>query len=1320
MKSRRSLLCKTLRLCPVLPGLLLVILLLGGHDPAMAQLVRVNNTTLKLPSTPPPLAGYTTVNALGGLTFSSPIYTTTIPGDSTRLFVVERGGTVQMVTNLGGTPVKTLFLSLAAVAGVSGFTMEKENGLLGLAFHPDHLSNGEFFIFYSFLSGGIRQRVARMKVRADNPFLADTASLQPLITQLDQAGNHNGGTLAFGPDGCLYVSLGDEGSANDVYDNARRINKDFFGAILRLDVDQRPGSLAPNPHPSVHPGTYAIPPDNPFVGATSWHGQAVTPSTVRTEIWATGLRNPFRFSFDAPTGRLFCGDVGQDRFEEVDIIVAGGDYGWSWREGRSAFTSGPAPKTPPVTGFTPVEPIFDYARTGTVYGRSVTGGVVYRGRQMPELVGDYVFADFASGQVVALRQNGGVWEPRVLAVDAGIVGFGHHPVTGEVIFCDLTGGQVKKLNYLPDGVTAPATLSATGAFSNIVTLAPAAGVVPYEVNAPFWSDHAFKSRWFALRTATTMFGFQTEGKWTLPTGAVWIKHFEVEAIPGNPATRRRIETRFLVKTASDVYGLTYRWREDQSNADLVPPGGLDDPIPGSSPARVWRFPARGECQTCHTPQGGHALSFNTAQLNRTSPVPGHGNQLHALAKAGYLSVKTLPPPGALPALAALDDTRHSIDFRARSYLSANCSPCHQLGTGLPSSFDARHDVPLNLTGLVDAVPTNPGTDPANRLIAPGDTAHSVLLHRVMGTGGFFRMPPLGSNVIDNEGVALLTSWIQGGLTGSLSITSQPADLDINETGTAVFNVAASGAGTLRYQWRKDRVDLPGETGDTLTLASVRPEDVAGYDVVVQDDNGSLVSRGALLRIVVRAPTVTNDPPPDTSAVCAPFHWQLTSDEPSAVFTVQGLPLGLRYDAASRAIVGVLNQVGPHTVTITARTVAGVGLPRSYTFSMIPLPLGGGRGASYAGLVERSPTLNQNLGGRLLLTISSTGATTGTLALGALSIVVKGQLSVSTAGAVTLSTSLARAGKTPLALNLNLDPATGAMTGTVADGPSSTAIEGRAFLDATSLSEEAKTALVTRALQTHLLIPPEASGDLSKPQGTGYLRWAGTRTLTFNAAGRLADGTAATLSLSALDPHLTACLKLYGGKGILLGRLAGSPVNAVTLPAGNAVSGSLRWVKLGAINTTDRLYVPAGFDLELACATILDATFTPARNRLGAPDAADNARLVFRHAGLADSGAGTEVDQLLRLDAAGRVYLGGSAQPVGLTLTHVQRTGEFSGTFRLPGGAALRMGAFRGLITPDPANPAVGIGRGYFTLPATSSTTSPIQSGSVEFLTAPPP
>jgi glucose/arabinose dehydrogenase len=1317
MKTRRILPCLLLRLCLGLPG---VLLLFGGHDPARAQLVRVNNTTLRLPSTPPPLAGYTTVNALGSLTFSSPVCTTTIPGDNTRLFVVERGGTVQMVTGLGGTPVKTPFLNLASVAGVSGFTMEKENGLLGLAFHPDHLNNGEFFIFYSFLSGGLRQRVARMKVRTDNPYLADTASLQPLITQLDQAGNHNGGTVAFGPDGYLYVSLGDEGSANDVYDNARHINKDFFGAILRLDVDRRPGSLPPSPHASVHPGAYAIPPDNPFVGATSWHGQAVNTSAVRTEIWATGLRNPFRFSFDAPTGRLFCGDVGQDRFEEVDIIVAGADYGWSWREGRSAFTSGPVPKTPPVTGFTPVEPIFDYARTGTVYGRSVTGGVVYRGRQMPELVGDYVFADFASGQIVALRQNGATWDPRVLAVDAGIVGFGHHPVSGEVIFCDLTGGQVKKLSYLPDGVTAPATLAATGAFSNVATLTPAAGVVPYEVNAPFWSDHAFKSRWFALRTATMMFGFQAEGKWTLPTGAVWIKHFEVESIPGNPATRRRIETRFLVKTASDVYGLTYRWREDQSNADLVPPGGLDDPIPGSSPARVWRFPARGECQTCHTPQGGFALGFNTAQLNRTSPVPGHGNQLHSLAKAGYLTVKTLPPPGALPALAALDDTRHSIDFRARSYLSANCSPCHQLGTGLPSSFDARHDVPLNLTGLVDALPTNPGTDPANRLIAPGDTDHSVLLHRVMGTGGFFRMPPIGSNVIDSGGAALLTSWIQGGLTSSLSITTQPADLDINETGTAVFNVAATGSGTLRYQWRKDRADIPGETGDTLTIANVRPEDAAGYDVVVQDANGSLVSRGALLRIVVRAPTVTNGPPPEISAVCAPFHWQLTSDEPSAVFTVQGLPLGLRYDSASRAIVGVLNQAGPHTLTISARTVAGVGLPRSYTFSLIPLPLGGGRGASYGGLVERSAVLNQNLGGRLLLTISSTGMATGTLALGPLSIVVKGQVSVSTLGAVTLSTSLARVGKTPLALSLNLDPATGSMTGTVADGPSSAAIDGRAFIDAASLSEEVKAALVTRALQTHLLIPPEASGDLSKPQGAGYLRWSGTRTLTFNAAGRMADGSTATLSLSALDPHLTAYLKLYGGKGILLGRLAGPPVNALTLPAGTPAAGNLRWIKQAAINTTDRLYVPAGFDMTLTSATILDNTFAPARNRLGVLDAADNARLLFLHAGLVDSGAGTEVDQVLRLDAAGRAYLGTTAPPVGLTLTHIQRTGEFSGTFRLPGGAALRTGTFRGLIMPDPSNPAVGIGRGYFTLPATSSTTSPILSGSVEFLMGPVP
>ena len=243
------------------------------------------NNTLNLPADLPAATGYATENALGILTFNAPIAVVAPPGETNRLFVVERGGKIQMVTNLNDTPTKQTFLDLTAFLTATGggaLSTSGEQGLLGMAFHPNFAQNGLFYITYDVTinEGGTNKtfdRVARFGVSQSPPFLADTSTHQALISQLDEADNHNGGDLHFGADGYLYISVGDEGGANDSFDNARYINKDFFSAILRIDVDNKAGSLAPNSHsqnsttyPSaVHAGTYRIPPDNPFVGATS-------------------------------------------------------------------------------------------------------------------------------------------------------------------------------------------------------------------------------------------------------------------------------------------------------------------------------------------------------------------------------------------------------------------------------------------------------------------------------------------------------------------------------------------------------------------------------------------------------------------------------------------------------------------------------------------------------------------------------------------------------------------------------------------------------------------------------------------------------------------------------------------------------------------------------------------------------------------------------------------------------------------------------------------------------------------------------------------
>lgn len=777
-----------------------LLFLLAAVAVSRAQLVRQPNTTLNLPASLPAPTGYVFENAIGTTIFNRPIALRTLPGVTNVLFVVERGGTIQRV-NLD-TNTKSTFLDLATYLTGQGTPVNtsSESGLLSMAFHPNYQQNGLFFVFYSFNSttatgSQLHQRVARLQATGTpgNYHAAVTvnaATHTPLITQRDEAGNHNGGDLHFGADGYLYISAGDEGAQYDGSDNARRINKDFLGGIMRIDVDLKPGSLAPNPHtqanstayPSaVSAGTYTIPPDNPYIGLTTWNGFTFAANTVRTEWWSHGYRNPWRISFDAPTGRLFVADVGQDNWEEISIVTRGVNGGWSWREGAQNHTPLVAPATAP-SGWTSLAPIYDYPHSGTTSpvatqfrGNSVTGGVIYRGTRLPELTGSYVFADYVSGRVWSLRDTGAArWTPALLIDDEDnrIASFGQDPRNGDVLYCYLSSsnGQVRRLvRTVAGGTPPPATLSATGAFSSLANLTPNSGIVAYEPNVSFWSDHAQKRRWFSIPALASQMTYAADGPWTFPAGQVWIKHFDMEMERGNAATKRRLETRFLVKNAAGAYGLTYKWRADGTEADLVNEGGLDEVLSimdnGTPVNQTWRYPSRADCMTCHTPQTGFALSFNTRQLNRGALFGAvTQNQITAFSDAGYFTAAA----GAvnhLPALAASSDTTASLEWRVRSYLEVNCVQCHQPGIG-SSLWDARSATPTDLAGLINGALVNNGGEPLNRWAVPGDIAHSMVLKRVSGIGAV-RMPPLATSVRDLQAETLLTDWI-GTLTSRQS------------------------------------------------------------------------------------------------------------------------------------------------------------------------------------------------------------------------------------------------------------------------------------------------------------------------------------------------------------------------------------------------------------------------------------------------------------------------------------------------------------------------------------------------------------------------
>src|SRR4051812_29245656 len=316
-------------------------------------------------------SGYQLVNAFGSLTFSQPLCLRTPPGETNRIFVLEKGGLIQVVTNIGtANPSKTVYMDLR-----TSLSTASEQGLLGLAFHPQFQSNGLFYIYRSYAPGAgvIYERLARFQATPASAPTALRSTEVVLFDQQDAAGNHNGGDLHFGSDGYLYVSLGDGGDQNDTQNNSQTIHKGFHSGLLRLDVDNLPTNLPANAPSSISALTvstnYSVPNDNPFVTTPfPWErNTTVSSNNIRTEFWAVGLRNPWRFSIDPVTGMIWVGDVGGGVREEVDVISPGGDYGWVYREGIVAGPVG----GPPV-GFTSTGPIYDYGHgtTATNTGNS--------------------------------------------------------------------------------------------------------------------------------------------------------------------------------------------------------------------------------------------------------------------------------------------------------------------------------------------------------------------------------------------------------------------------------------------------------------------------------------------------------------------------------------------------------------------------------------------------------------------------------------------------------------------------------------------------------------------------------------------------------------------------------------------------------------------------------------------------------------------------------------------------------------------------------------------------------------------------------------
>ncbi len=310
----------------------------------------------------------------------------------------------------------------------------------------------------------------------------------------------------------------------------------------------------------------------------------------------------------------------------------------------------------------------------------------------------------------------------------------------------------------------PLLLSRTGAFADTAHLVPSPGLIPYDLVVPFWSDGATKSRYVALPKGTQI-GFTPDGEWSFPAGTVFVKTFELPTDDAHPEIRRRLETRLLVRDdKGGVYGVTYKWRADNSEADLLP-ASLSENIPirtkdGSTREQTWYYPSRENCLTCHNTHTSGVLGLKTRQLNRTLLYPS-GVSANELKTLNHLHLLNPAPSDAelatLPTLAGMDDDSRSIEDRARSYLDANCAHCHRPG-GTVAYFDARYTTPLDRQELIDGpVLINEGIDRPH-VISPHDIWRSIAFMRV-DTNGDVRMPPLARETIDEHGVKLLQDWI---------------------------------------------------------------------------------------------------------------------------------------------------------------------------------------------------------------------------------------------------------------------------------------------------------------------------------------------------------------------------------------------------------------------------------------------------------------------------------------------------------------------------------------------------------------------------------
>jgi glucose/arabinose dehydrogenase len=723
------------------------------------------STVVGSPDPPPP---YRVKRVYPDFSPAFPIMAKAIPGTGQLLVITEAGP-------YGKTTLYRVKDDPAAKTADAVKVMDTPDGGVAydFAFHPKFVENGFVYVGWNSKAAGREKhftRVTRYTMGREPPYAFDPRSAQPVIEW--ESNGHNGGAVCFGTDGMLYVTSGDGTSDSDGNLMGQRTDA-LLAKVLRIDVD----------HPAAGK-PYAVPTDNPFVGDNRF----------APETWAYGLRNPWRIASDPKTGHVWVGNNGQDLWETAYLIEKGANYGWSVLEGSHEFypnrQAGPTPFAKPTVEHHHSE------------FRSLTGGFVYHGEKLPDLRGAYVYGDYSTGRIWAMKHDGTkpLWHKELAGTRLQITGFGTDS-RGELLVCDHRGngeGGLYTLEPTPTDLppsTFPKKLSESGLFDSVKDHRMKPGVVPYSVNAPFWSDGMHKDRWIALPAGGRIDFTRTRG-WNFPDKTVIVKSFAL------PDSRKWVETRFLTKQGSEWYGYSYVWNEAGTDAELVPAGGLDKEFTTEGRKQVWHYPSRAECLVCHSRAQNFVLGLSTLQMNKDHDYGGRtDNQLRVLEHLGMMTVdwagearawlneraaarglkgkeanesvsRNAPQPSQrpvnpaaardlLPRLVDPYDPKQDLAKRARSWLHANCSQCHVEAGGGNAQMELEFTTAADKMRVLGVKPLHHTFDlPDAKLIAPGDPDRSVVLKRV-GTRGPGQMPPLSTNRVDEAGLKLLREWVAG-------------------------------------------------------------------------------------------------------------------------------------------------------------------------------------------------------------------------------------------------------------------------------------------------------------------------------------------------------------------------------------------------------------------------------------------------------------------------------------------------------------------------------------------------------------------------------